>query len=216
MNRTVKLISLLTVTGLIGFAGLKFIPQSHASNSLGTSATFESDFDYQPIHQYSRPTTLISKGSKINVRSGPGTNYAVNYVVKDNAFVTLHNEEIGRDGYRWYFLSFDDYAFSGWVREDLIASPHGDDGTAYKAEKYGRPLPEQLVVLDSKYSNSRINVRSGPGTNYRIKHYGLNGDQVEIFDISDGNDGYSWYHLGFVESGAEGWVREDLLAFIED
>ena len=210
---TAKTLSLLTLTGLIGFAGIKFMPQSQATDLAKLTATFEADNN--PGDRYSYATQLQSQGPKINVRRGPGTNFEVDYVVPSDAEVILRNDEFSQDGYRWYFVSFKKFAFTGWVREDLVITPNDLHETHYEADQHNH-LPEQYVVLNSHYQNSKINVRRGPGTDYGIRHYGLNGDQVEILDSANGNDGYTWFELTFVKSRAKGWVREDLLAFIED
>lgn len=66
--------------------------------------------------------------------------------------------------------------------------------------------------------DSRINFRSGPGTQYQRLGYGLVGDQVYILassppeaDYEKDSQGYIWYRVGFPESGAKGWMRADLL-----
>ena len=99
-NKTAKALSLLTLTGLVGLASIQFIPQSQAKNITGHAATFETG--YNPGDRYSYRTSLQSVGPKINVRSGPGTNYDVNYVVPSDATVILRNDAFSKDGYRWY------------------------------------------------------------------------------------------------------------------
>ncbi|MFP4338392.1 MAG: hypothetical protein ACLFQP_10725 [Halothece sp.] len=66
--------------------------------------------------------------------------------------------------------------------------------------------------------DSRITLRSGPGTNYRRLGYGLVGDGVYMLtssppELDYGKDaqGYVWYRVGFPGSGAKGWIREDFL-----
>ncbi|MEW5861183.1 MAG: SH3 domain-containing protein [Cyanobacteriota bacterium] len=79
-----------------------------------------------------------------------------------------------------------------------------------------------MGTLIGKTPGSRINLRSGPGTNYQQEGYGLVGDRVHILrypggtaqDLLIGEDsqGSSWYSVGFPESGATGWVREDFIS----
>jgi hypothetical protein len=70
--------------------------------------------------------------------------------------------------------------------------------------------------------NGRVNVREGPGLGYEARHYGVDGDYVDILRASRGGDpnewaaaedrsGYIWYQVGFPASRAYGWVREDFL-----
>jgi hypothetical protein len=67
---------------------------------------------------------------------------------------------------------------------------------------------------------TQINIRSGPGIEYRSLHYGLVGDRVEILDSQRENpsDIYShpWHQVRFVESGAVGWIRGDFLIQTND
>jgi uncharacterized protein YgiM (DUF1202 family) len=68
-----------------------------------------------------------------------------------------------------------------------------------------RPIPGQLKA---QQSTSRINVREGPGTNYRVLFSVHPKDTVRIIDEALGGDGYQWYR---VDHNNFGWVREDLL-----
>ena len=75
--------------------------------------------------------------------------------------------------------------------------------------------PTKFYVLGGLFTYSRgshINVRSGPGTEYIAKHYGLPGDRVFVLNEAQGNDGYRWWYLKFKDSGARGWIREDFVA----
>jgi hypothetical protein len=77
------------------------------------------------------------------------------------------------------------------------------------------------ATLTGETPGSRINLRSGPSINYQQEGYGLVGDLVVIlresggthFDLAAAKDrlGSSWYRVGFSESGARGWVREDFV-----
>lgn len=68
-----------------------------------------------------------------------------------------------------------------------------------------RPIPGQLKA---QQSTSRINVREGPDTNYRVLFSVHPKDTVRIIDEALGGDGYQWYR---VDHNNFGWVREDLL-----
>ena len=75
-----------------------------------------------------------------------------------------------------------------------------------------------VATLTANNPNSRINLRSGAGTNYRYLGYGLVGDNVYVltnrppeYDYEFDNQGYGWIRVGFPVSGAQGWIREDFL-----
>lgn len=43
---------------------------------------------------------------------------------------------------------------------------------------------------------------------------GAGGDALQVLQGAVGNDDYDWYRVAF-ESGAEGWVRSDLVQLSE-
>lgn len=80
-------------------------------------------------------------------------------------------------------------------------------GTVAQANDMG------LLTADPE---SQVNVRTGPGTRYRTQHYGLAGDRVAILDSAfETCDSplscRQWHRVRFVQSGAVGWVRGDVL-----
>ncbi len=90
-------------------------------------------------------------------------------------------------------------------------------GVGYTPAKDGSYCTTRLTAQDK---NSRINLREGPGTGYKTRHYGLKGDTVDFLrQNSDPNDwmqakdasGKTWYQVGFPKSRAYGWVRADFV-----
>lgn len=220
-KQKIRGLGLIALTGVISFTAIKGIAQSNSTASFQPIAAVSNTFQ-QPEERYAIAFRLVDTGSQINVRSGPGTNYSLKHYGLGGDAVTGLNQRPGNDGYEWFFVQFDQSGAKGWIREDLLIqdktyeSSLGGFTPESEADSNAKPLPEQYVILQSGNPNSKINVRRGPGTNYGIRHYGLSGDQVSILDSAEGSDGSIWYELSFIESGAEGWVREDLLAFIED
>ncbi|MEP0791442.1 MULTISPECIES: SH3 domain-containing protein [Cyanophyceae] len=84
-----------------------------------------------------------------------------------------------------------------------------------------REMSYCMATLTGQTPGARVNLRSGPGTNYQQKGYGLVGDRVHILRESGGTpqdlavvenrQGFSWYRVGFPKSGARGWVRGDFM-----
>ncbi len=74
--------------------------------------------------------------------------------------------------------------------------------------------------LVSEDRDAQINVREGPGREYRSPHYGLVGDEVIIlrgqsregFAIEEDRNSMLWVKVEFPNSGARGWVRRDFLS----
>lgn len=67
------------------------------------------------------------------------------------------------------------------------------------------------AILKGDVQGSQVSVHSEPSINSRSPHYGLVGDQVTVLESTRGNDGYTWYYVRFPQSGAEGWIRGDLV-----
>jgi hypothetical protein len=72
--------------------------------------------------------------------------------------------------------------------------------------------------LTAQSRDAKITLRSGPGANYSSKGYGLVGDFIYILsssppqpEYSQDSQGYRWYKVGFPNSGATGWIRNDFL-----
>jgi SH3-like domain-containing protein len=90
-------------------------------------------------------------------------------------------------------------------------------GVGYTPSKDGTYCTTRLVAQQAK---AQINLREGPGTNYKTRHYGISGDTVDFLNqnsdpsswmqAKDAN-GKVWYQVGFPKSRAYGWVRSDFV-----
>ncbi|MDF1578339.1 MAG: SH3 domain-containing protein [Desulfurivibrionaceae bacterium] len=121
--------------------------------------------------------SLVSvDGENVNMRSGPGSNYSVLWELGRGFPLKI----LGRKG-DW--VKVEDFeGDSGWIYGKLVAkNPH-------------------LIV-----KKKRINVRSGPGRNYRLvgkANYGV------VFQTIEHSKG--WVKVKH-ENGLAGWVKRDLL-----
>jgi len=155
------------------------------------------------LPSFARPATLIAQdaGSRINVRSAPSTRATAPHYGIPGDRIEVISSVIGSDDYNWNYVKFSSGA-KGWVRGDLIRYTEGMAKYALLLSQDGR--------LPSNASRQRINVRSAPSTNASSPHYGLTGDVVQVLTQKTGSDGYVWRYVKF-PSGAEGWVRGDLI-----
>ncbi|MEB3292659.1 MAG: SH3 domain-containing protein [Synechococcales bacterium] len=76
------------------------------------------------------------------------------------------------------------------------------------------PTVAAPAILHGNEPGSKVNIRTEPTTEASLAHYGLVGDRVEMLREVKGGDGYTWYYIRFNQSGAEGWVRGDLVRFV--
>lgn len=124
---------------------------------------------------------LSVKGEKVNLRSGPGTKYPVKWEYGSGfplKVVTKKGE--------WIKVS-DFENDNGWVHRSLLTStPH-------------------MIVKKNPNSKKKINIRSGPSTQYKIvgkAYYGV------VFETVDQKSG--WAKVKH-ESGLVGWIKRSLL-----
>jgi SH3-like domain-containing protein len=126
--------------------------------------------------------TMVSvAGEKVNLRKGPSTQQPIIWELGKGFPLKV----IGKKG-KWYKVS-DFENDVGWIYKDLVSrKPH-------------------LVVKINKRSKKRVNVRSGPGTNYKIvgkAEYGV------VFETLERGDG--WVKVRH-EKGLTGWIKRSLL-----
>jgi len=124
---------------------------------------------------------LSIDGDDVNMRSGPGTNYRIMWEL-GRGFPLQVLKHSGK----WYRVR-DFEGTIGWVHRDVVnKTPH-------------------MIVKVHKNSKKRINIRSGPGTKYRIvaqAHYGV------VFKTLQQKNG--WVNVQH-EKGVSGWVKRSLL-----
>lgn len=124
---------------------------------------------------------LSISGDDVNMRSGPGTNYRVMWELSEG-FPLMVLRKKGK----WYRVR-DFEGTIGWVHEDVTkTTPH-------------------VIVKVHKNSKKRINIRSGPGTKYRIvakAYYGV------VFKTLEQKHGWAKVQH---EKGVTGWIKRSLL-----
>ena len=121
------------------------------------------------------------RGDDVNMRSGPGTKYKVLWELGSGFPLVV----LKRSG-KWIRVR-DFEGTIGWVHRDVV-------------NRTGH-----MIVKVHKNSKKRINVRSGPGTKYRIvakAYYGV------VFKTLKQKNG--WVNVQH-EKGVTGWVKRSLL-----
>jgi len=121
--------------------------------------------------------TLYAK-QDCNVRAGPGTNYArIDRIKAGTPVVQIDKQD------NWYKVRLQSNKI-GWIREDLL-----------------RSTPNQMIT------NSRVNIRRGPGTSYEVMTRLEENTPVTVI----GEQG-NWYRIKLPDSRI-GWIRKDLVSF---
>ncbi|MGI9537600.1 MAG: SH3 domain-containing protein [Desulfocapsaceae bacterium] len=131
-------------------------------------------------------TTALAKmvsvvGDNVNLCSGPGTKYSVKWKYGSGFPLKVVQEK------------------GGWLKvEDF----EGDTGWLYQklTSRNGH-----MIVKVHKNENKKVNIRSGPGTKYKVvgkAYYGV------VFKTIKQQNG--WAHVKH-DSGLEGWIKRSLL-----
>ncbi len=160
---------------------------------------------------YTKPTAAMQKNAKkgyvkadkVNMRSGPGTNYStVGKKVDENSSAVLYELQNG-----WWFLKCNNRY--GYIKADYIAqgkpkaTPKPTRTPAPTAPDGGKAYSGTVV------SQSIAALRKSPDTDSKCLKELSNGASVTVYYKVKGTDGKAWY---YVASGkTKGYIRADLL-----
>ncbi len=136
------------------------------------------------------PGTLNTDGASLNMRSGPGTNYSKLASIPGNAVLTISGLENG-----WYKTSFN--GVSGYVSSDYITLNNSAPSSA--------PAPAETPSTKIGIPNtggSSLNMRSGPGTDYRKLASIPSNASLSIIGEENG-----WFKISY--NGSSGYVSSD-------
>jgi uncharacterized protein YgiM (DUF1202 family) len=152
---------------------------------------------------WARPAVLRAddRDAQIHLRSAPTTQSQSTQLAQvGDRIEVLRRVTPPTEDYAWDYVRFLGGGQQGWIRADLIE------------------FVRSPAVYGNLYSNSfdaRINIRSAPSTQGRILQQRLPGELVQVVRTLQGDGGYDWHYVKF-PSGAEGWVREDVLMIWDD
>ncbi|RUM39947.1 MAG: peptide-binding protein [Desulfocapsa sp.] len=121
-------------------------------------------------------------GEKVQLRSGPGTKYSAKWQYGDGYPLKIIKQQ------------------GKWLK---VKDFENDTGWIYK--KYINKTPHMIVKVN-KGKKRKINIRSGPGTKYKIvgqAYYGV------VFKTVSQKSG--WAKVKHEESGITGWIKRSLL-----
>ena len=102
----------------------------------------------------------------LNIRKGPGTNYAITGQIKDKGTYTIVKESTGAGATLWGKLK----SGAGWISLDYTS-------------RNLKPEAKYKLGLYVVNTPSGLNVRKGPGTNYEIIKAYKNGTRFDTYEI---------------------------------
>lgn len=134
---------------------------------------------------------VIDVSTRLNIRSGAGTNYKIVGSVAKNATVNI----LGQEG-NWYKISYN--GVTGYVSSSYIrVNDNNNNNSNNNATKYGK-----VVGISTK-----LNVRKSPSTSASIVGTLSNNTKVTILEKTNG-----WYKISY--NGIVGYVSASYIAEI--
>ncbi len=149
---------------------------------LAGGAALASDIPPPPIHRGSGlpiPRFASLRSDLVNVRTGPGTRYPVDWVFKRKAMPV----EIVAEYENWRKIR-DWQGASGWVHQSLLTGKRGFVVAAKEADVYRTPAPSAEVV--AKFEPEVMGeIRSCQGNWCRVTAAGISGwvERTEIWGV---------------------------------
>ncbi len=146
---------------------------------------------------YAEIVKTPQEDGSLNVRKGPGTQYAVVAWVKNGQRITvIENTK------PWAKIMVDANGRIGYIKQSYIVS---NDDSSWENPSSGSASYE-LGRVKTKYASSYVNVRKGPGTGFETAFKVQSGADLSIMGES-GN----WY-LVKTENGKIGYISKNYTA----
>jgi uncharacterized protein YgiM (DUF1202 family) len=82
------------------------------------------------------------------------------------------------------------------------------------AKGYRIPVGDDPFVVTCTKHNDKVNVRSGPGKNYRVVRQLKSGSYVVRVSKKTGRDGLLWHKYEHKNDRTSGWIRDDYLCAV--
>jgi N-acetylmuramoyl-L-alanine amidase len=151
------------------------------------------------------PVVAVSHGSvsaeEANLRSGPGTDYALLYVLPQGTEFLVNDQQEDDQGRLWYNVLVPSVNLEGWLASWLVTLEPTSSGN--------QPSGNQAFV------NSPANLRGGPGVSFERVDSLQADTPVTILGSAWTTDEELWYQVQMPE-GESGWMYYNLLNVAPD
>ncbi len=138
------------------------------------------------------------EGGYTNIRRGPGTNYGIVKKERDGNPIFIGSNVGG-----WYEVYSSGGGFVGYIAASKVVFRRQGGRPRYD---YGDGLISVQVAREGGYTN----LRSGPGTNYRVIGKVQDGSYVYTYP-GDGSGG--WQRIYYGNGNFRGWMAKSKLWF---
>ena len=150
-----------------------------------------------PVTDAGRPVA-VTYPSLVNIRVGPGLNYAVLKAVRQGTrarIIGLSPDE------NWYLVEIEGLSQLGWIREDLTVLV----GMLHNVK---RITASEIAMLPVAIVDTPVlNVRSGPGTGFGLVTTISEGTWAQIVGVNPQTD---WFQIRLDGVTGQTWVYRDL------
>ncbi|NLO89091.1 MAG: SH3 domain-containing protein [Clostridia bacterium] len=149
-----------------------------------------------PDEETSDPRRGYVTGSVVNIRTGPGTNYAKVGQVTKGTMLLVYKEERG-----WYRVSTPS-GLKGWISGSYVSFSDSGRGGGDRDDVPGEDtdgIKTAIVIVDS------ANIRNGPSTSYPVVSQGYLGEELPVI----GEQGI-WYKVK--KGSTEGFISSAVTA----
>ena len=147
---------------------------------------------------------FVRTTTSLNLRSAPGTSSSVLAVLPSNAIGRVTGPGVASGGNVFYPVVFDSRP-SGYVAGNYLqrvtATPTPTRTVRPTATVAGNPL---------RWTTDTVNMRTGPGTGYRIIATLPEDTRVSIIGAPRRSGGYDWYPVAVFGNGT-GWIAGKFL-----
>jgi uncharacterized protein YgiM (DUF1202 family) len=141
-------------------------------------------------------TEIVVATDRLNFRSAPGLNAAVQYVLVegDRGTVTGYPASGTGDGIDWYRIKLEN-GDDGWVAGQYIEQDTGGSNEGF------------AIGSVVEVATDLLNLRSTAGLSGTVLAVLVQGDRGVVISGPTSKDGYSWYRLDLdADDVADGWV----------
>ena len=139
----------------------------------------------------------VKVNTRLNVRSGPGTSYSIKGYLLNNAAVVISGSQNG-----WYTITSSS-GLSGYCSAEYITV------SGQSSDKNDSPSGEAVNKTGKVKVNTRLTVRSGPGTSYSAKGYLTNNTSVTITETTG-----DWHKIT-TPTGMSGYCHKDYITILD-
>ena len=140
----------------------------------------------------------VTYPSLVNVREGPGDEYAVLINVGQGTRIRIHGIDPDED---WYLVEVDGLDKLGWVFENLTVLVGTLDGVK-------RVTADEIAMLPVAIANTALlNVRSGPSTSYGVATTLASGTWAKIIGMDSQAE---WFQIELTGGTGQSWISRDL------